>query len=314
VIAANGPGNAAETIVREALVLVTQALRNAGVACNDYADHAHRLLREALGIDAAGLLLQLDRPLSPAERQRVDAWVRRRCAGEPLQYIAGKAAFWDFELEVGPGCLIPRPETEHVVRELLHLEPRRQVTVAELGAGTGCIGLACLRERPEWRWNAFERSLAAAAFADRNAARVGVPPEQYRLERGDFFVTAGALAPFDWIVSNPPYVPRRSMATLSVEVRHEPREALDGGDDGLAVIRPLVEAATRWLRPGGGLVVEIDESERRSVPELFEAKGFETVTTVADYAGLPRVVYGRWRQGLAVGDARSERTEERGAR
>lgn len=281
--------------VRESLVLTTQALRKAQVACVDYAEHANRLLRDLLEIDAAGILRRLDEPLSVSHEARLDEWLRRRASGEPLQYIAGKAPFWDADYSVGPGCLIPRPETERLVSELLHLEWRPEVSIAELGAGSGCIGIATLRERPRWRWDAFERSPAAAPYARANAAALLPTGAAYRLHESDFFVTAERFAPYDWIVSNPPYVPRRFFESLTAEVRAEPAEALDGGEDGLRVIEPLVRAATRWLKPHGGLLVEIDECERRSVPELFESSGFDRVTTYADYAGLPRVVYGRWK-------------------
>lgn len=282
------------TTVREALVRATQTLRRAEVACADYADHASRLLRDALNLDAAGLLRRLDERLDADEAERLDAWLKRRTAGEPLQYIAGKAPFWDADFAVGPGCLIPRPETERLVGELLLLETRPDVHVAELGAGSGCIGIASLRERPHWQWHAFERSPEAAAFARRNAEVLLRPEHRYHLYEDDFFVTAERFAPYDWIVSNPPYVPRALLSEVSGEVRREPMLALDGGPDGLDVIRPLVAKAREWLRPQGGLLMEIDESERRSVPELFESAGFDRVTTYADYAGLPRVVYGRW--------------------
>lgn len=227
----------------------------------------------------------------------LDDMVRRRAAGEPLQYITGVAGFRRLELNVGPGVFIPRPETEIVAEHAMTLVPRGG-NVVDIGTGTGAIALSIADERPDAKVFATERSPRALAWARRNIESSGLP---VTLVEGDLFdglpdELTGAV---DVVVSNPPYVARSEQASLPADVvDHEPHDALFAGEDGLATIRRLVEAAAMWLRMGGSLVLEIGETQGDAVQDVVRSALFEDVGVHPDLTGRSRVVVGRRPRGL----------------
>jgi release factor glutamine methyltransferase len=226
---------------------------------------------------------------------RFHDWVGRRSKREPLPYILGEREFYGFSFEVTPAVLIPRQETEFLVEAAVSFLPNRpSPAVADIGLGSGCVAIAIAKSVPGVIAYGTESSPDALAVACRNAERLGVL-DQVRFAHGDLFGPLESLE-FDMIVSNPPYIPSADIDDLQIEVRlYEPREALDGGLDGLDVIRRLTSEAMPYLKYGGALAVEIGIGESVAVECLFRSAGFEEVHTIKDYSGIERVVIGERR-------------------
>lgn len=225
--------------------------------CELLLSHLLRLPRYRIYLD--------DPELKPETVGRFWGLVVERRAGVPIQYILGTTQFLDMELEVRPGVFIPRVETEELV-ELITLHyskpaERGEFLGMDLGTGSGCIVIALARAFPNSQWVAVDLKALPLAVARRNARRYGVAP-RIRFVRGDLFHFPGAQeyrGRVDLVVTNPPYILRRRLGSLPREVRKfEPREALDGGPDGTAVIRRVLNGAEEFLCPGGELWIEID--------------------------------------------------------
>jgi release factor glutamine methyltransferase len=248
---------------------------------------AELLLAHALGCPRLDLYTGHDRPLDAAELARFREAVARRRGGEPSAYITGSKGFWSIDLEVGPAVLIPRPETELLVEALLARSEAGRVL--DLCTGSGCVGLALLRERPALAVDAVDLSPAACAVAKRNAEALGLAA-RFTVFEGDLFAPLPPRT-YGAIVGNPPYVRDGELESLAPEVRREPRLALVGGADGLEVIRRILGGAAAWLEPGGLLLLEMDPRQTRAVagelgPSLFGSPG----EILRDLAGLERVV------------------------
>lgn len=250
---------------------------------------AEMLLAHALGTTRMGLYLEFDKPLDREEVARYRSLVRRRARGEPSAYLVGGREFWSLRFDVGPGVLIPRPETERLVEEALE-GMGGAGRFLDLGTGSGAIAVALLAERPAWSGVAVEISPSAAASARRNAEKSGVAA-RLDLREGDLFGPVTGER-FDLVVSNPPYIPTGEIETLATEVAlHEPREALDGGADGLDLIRRIVEGAADHLASGGLLLVEFGAGQGERVQKITEGGGgYREVRILKDYAGRDRVL------------------------
>jgi release factor glutamine methyltransferase len=234
-----------------------------------------------------------------AARTQLDALVARRLKHEPVQYLLGETEFCGLRLELGPGVFIPRPETEALVERALELGPSGPGTVLELCAGSGAIACALAAQRASWTVWAVEDSAVAADCARANARRLGLD-RRVRIREGDLFAPLrGSVAAraVDLVVANPPYLATAILPTLPAEVRDwEPRAALDGGSDGLEVIRRLLGEAPDWLRPGGGLLVEIGEEHGPEARALVEEDGrYVTPLVHRDFRGCERVLETRRR-------------------
>ena len=216
---------------------------------------------------------------------------RRRASGEPLQYLTGIAGFRHIELAVGPGVLVPRPETELVTEYAISLLPSNG-TVVDIGTGSGAIALAIASERADAKVYATELSPEALRWAEKNKAALGLG---IVLLEGDLFdpIPLELKGSFDVCVSNPPYVAESERELLPPEViDHEPHEALFAGD-GLSVIGRIAEQSFEWLVAGGWLVLEINEARDKDVAELFSRLGFIEVAIQRDLTGRPRIALGR---------------------
>lgn len=228
-----------------------------------------------------------DAGLSSAYRQLV----ARRAAGEPMQYIIGSTEFFALPFSVGPGVLIPRPETEHLVEEVIRLAgmmQTNQLRIADIGTGSGIIAVALAHALPNAKIYAVDLSPEALHIARKNAERNGVA-ERIRYHEGDLLEPL-ADERFHLIASNPPYIPSVDHDSLAVEVReHEPHVALFAGGDGLAVYRRLIPEAGEHLHPGGWLVMEIGFGQQADITGLLEMHGYSHIRFVTDYEGIPRV-------------------------
>lgn len=253
---------------------------------------AEVLLGSVLGVDRAGVFSRFTQPLSAFQCHEFWRLIQRRATHEPLHYITGVREFWSLAFRVTPDVLIPRPETEILVETVLQLLSQASSRVLDIGTGSGCIAITLAKELPQAELWAVDISPAALTVAQENAQQHGVV-ERIHFLQGDLFAPLGTAAPpFDVIVSNPPYIARSELITLQPEVSAwEPHVALDGGIDGLAFYRRLVQEGQAHLRSGGRLVLELGAGQYSDVERLIEAQSNLTIETcVRDYAGHERVV------------------------
>jgi release factor glutamine methyltransferase len=250
---------------------------------------AQLLLAHVLEHDRVYLYTHFDQPLGPDELAKFRALIQRRLGGEPVAYLVGKKEFHSLDLAVDARVLVPRPDTETTVEAALALLAADAAgRIVDVGTGSGAIALALKKERPALEVLAVDRSPDAAAVARANAERLGLAVE---VLEGDLLAPVAARAPFVLIVSNPPYIASAEIATLAVEVRKEPMAALDGGKDGLDVIRRLVSDAPPLLDAGGALVLEVGAGQAPAVAALFAADGrYDAATVTKDLGGIERVV------------------------
>ena len=229
----------------------------------------------------------------PAElEQSFRALLQRRLAGEPLQYVMGSAEFYGLELEVGPGVLIPRPETERLVDFALAACPECG-PVCDLCTGSGAIALAIAHARPRLKpvW-ATDLSAEALAYARRNAARLAL---DVTFVQGDLWCAIPGTIRFALVTANPPYVSPIDYAVLPAEVKdYEPRLALWADQDGLALVRRIASESRDRLLPGAAVVCEIGSEQGAAAREAFLATGYQAVDVRQDYTGRDRVVIARW--------------------
>jgi len=250
---------------------------------------AEILLAHALSCDRVRLYLDFDKPLGDPELALYRELVRRRAAGEPTAWLTGRREFLGHDFRVSPATLVPRPETELVAEAAIALLPPGGALL-DLCTGTGCIAISAALARPDARVVATELSPEALAVARENAALLAAKLD---LLAGDLDLPVASGDRFDVLVSNPPYVPAGEIEGLSREVRREPRLALDGGPDGLDVLRRIVSLAPSRLRPGGALILEMHESHAGALPALCAAAGLSAAEVGRDLAGLPRWVVAR---------------------
>jgi len=262
---------------------------------------AELLLMHVLRRDRAWLYAHPEYELTSQEAATYAKLIERRAAGVPTQYLAGSQEFWGLEFEVGPGVLIPRPETEHVIEVALsRLGARRtdRLRIADVGTGSGCIAIALASEFPYAEIVATDISAPALDYARRNAARHGLS-RRIRFRQADILRASAnaddeASSGFDLLVSNPPYVGRADAPELPREVRdHEPPEALFAGDQGLDFYPRLIHEAAEALRPSGTLVFEIGYNAAEFVRPLLSASPWADVSVTRDLAGIERVVSAR---------------------
>jgi release factor glutamine methyltransferase len=286
---------AAATVLtrRDALAAATEVLAAAGID-SPRAD-AEWLLAGILGVGRSALYL--DTGLPSALAARYDSAVRRRALRTPLQRILGWEEFHGLRFRLTDAVLVPRPETEVLVDWALALlpppRPGRRLTAVDVGTGSGCIACALAWRRADVDVIALDVSLEAVAAAKASVTSLGLDGRVHMVV--DDLLTAVQPGRADLIVSNPPYLPTGSLGSLAPEVRdHEPRLALDGGPDGLHVIRRLVSEAGRRLTPGGVLALETaGGAQAPAVADLMNEAGFLHVLVHNDLAGIERFVAGR---------------------
>ncbi len=281
-----------------------RTLERAGIDPGEAAVDADLLARTVLGWDRAQLLSALTETPPPKFHDLYIHLVSRRARREPAAYIVGCREFWQREFEVGPGVLVPRPETEIIVEEAIARlagrmaaslggEHRRHLVIADVGTGSGCLAITLALDLPTSHVVATDTSPAALRMARRNAARHEAAD---RVEFLETSLLSDVDTRLDAIVSNPPYVPAAEMLTLPPEVRdYEPREALFGGDDGLDVVRALLLQAESRLVEGGLLIFEFGFGQEAAVREAIARRpAFRLVTVRSDLQGIPRTAVAQW--------------------
>ena len=259
---------------------------------------AQEIFQRALGLTKIQLYLKHDLPFSADELERVRPLVARRGRREPLQWILGETGFYAHDFRVRPGVLCPRPDTETLVDAALALIPEGDgdpFYVADLGSGTGCVGLSLAAARPRVRLYAVDLSDEALACTRENTEKLGLK-DRVAVLRGDLLAAVPPGRPVDLVVSNPPYVLPEEIDAAMPEVRDwEPRLALDGGPDGLDVYRRLIPQAAARARVG--LAVEIGHAQGPAVIELFAQAGLRDLQLKRDLGQRDRVVLGRRPEG-----------------
>ena len=258
---------------------------------------AEVLLAHALAATRMQLFLDSKRPLAPAELGRFRDLVKRRRQREPVAYLRGEREFYGRIFKVDARVLIPRPDTETLVEVALARTAHCSLSMRalDLCTGSGCVAISLARERATSSVYGTDVSIGALEVARANALRLGAYNVAWR--EGDLFAALDAEprgAPrFDVVTANPPYIASAEIETLMPDVRtFEPRLALDGGDDGLALVRRIVTGARERLTPGGVLAIEISAGESADVRALFESSGYDAVEVRRDYARIERVVSG----------------------
>lgn len=282
-------GESLGTLLREG----TATLVGGGV--DNAAQETVWLLEAALGLSRLELRLKADMRVAPGGLARARDLLARRAGREPLQYLLGTQEFCGLEFQVGPAVLIPRPETEVLVREVVGFARGASAPIiADVGTGSGCIAVAVARALSDATLIATDVSGAALAVACMNAQRLGVERRVQFLE-GDMeepLAHAGLQGRVSVLVSNPPYISDAEMEGLQPEVGgYEPAAALRGGPDGLTFHRRLLEAAPQFLKPGGLLALEVGRGQAATVARWAARDGlFQTVRVIEDDAGIERVV------------------------
>jgi len=250
-----------------------------------------------LKIDRMQLYLQFERPMSAEELANYKGLIKRRISGEPVSYIRGRKEFWSLPFKVGPGVLVPRPDTEVLVERVKaqssKLKGEEGLRILDIGTGSGNIAIALAKEFSKAQIIAIEVSEDALKYAIENA-QLNEVLSQIEFIKADFYSYELSAMSFDLIISNPPYIPTQTIETLGAGVKDfEPKLSLDGGADGLDFYRQIGKTVPSLLKSEGLLVVEIGEEQASAVSELFEKAGFNSIEVFKDYAGLPRVVTAR---------------------
>lgn len=249
---------------------------------------ARILLAHALQVRPDALVGNVD--ITAGALARFESFIARRILREPVAYITGMREFWSLEFEVGPGVLIPRPETETLIEQVLEAFPDRSAAleVIDLGVGSACLLGACLSEYPNAHGTGIDSSANALSWARRNVDRLGLAG-RCRLELESWGTISAPMA--DVILSNPPYIRSRDIRSLAPDVRlYEPMSALDGGEDGLDAFAALAPVIGRLLRPEGRAFLEIGTGQEPDVPAILEANGLRVTEVARDLAGIPRCV------------------------
>lgn len=277
---------------------------------------AEILLGHALNLPRSALISKGQNPLGEKEQKEYENFLQRRANHEPTAYIVGYQPFMGLDFMVDDNVLIPRPETELLVETVIKIfrtqkaesrTPNTGITIIDIGTGSGCIAIALAKKLPEARIIGIDSSKAAINLALNNARKNGV-------EKNCCFLLGDLFSPIkdrvDLIVSNPPYIPSAEIGTLQPEVKDwEPKAALDGGKDGLDLIKKLLTEAPRHLKPEGRLIMEFGFGQGDEI-KRFASKYFSKLEIIRDYAGIPRILvalemfYGQSIWGSSVAERR----------
>ena len=278
--------------IAAALIAAREVLQQSGIA--EPRREASSLMTYALDKPSAFLIAHPEYELKATENGLFNDIVKRRSNREPFQYIVGHQEFYGLDFEVSPAVLIPRPETEILVEDAIEtLRALDNPTFCEIGVGSGCISVSILHNVKNATAVGVDISDKALAMARRNAATHQVA-DRIKFIEGDVF--GGLAGKFDMIVSNPPYIPDGDVMELQPEVRDfEPHDALDGGPDGLNIVRRIARESPEHLTSRGVLLVEIGFDQSGAVSELFDLSMWETPVFLPDLQGVARVLRARSR-------------------
>ncbi len=267
---------------------IKKQLKNAGIEDNIF--EAKQIIKHITGYSNEQILSGYQNELSGFQEINLQVIMKQRLNRYPLQYILGKWDFYGRPYKVGPGVLIPRPDTETVIEVCLDIiDKKKPSDVLDLCAGTGCIGITIACERKNSNVTLVEKYEEAARYIKENIKNAD---GNAKLLMGDVFESIGADKKYDLIVSNPPYINEKDMGNLQPEVEFEPPTALYGGEDGLMFYRAIASNYRDSLKSGGSLVFEIGYDQGEAVKDILLALGFKNVKIKKDYSENDRVVFG----------------------
>ncbi len=278
----------------EIYIQTRRALKEAGIEA--YALEARLLVSQAAGKTQASLMRDLGLYSADGLDKKVEAWVARRLAGEPVAYITGAWEFFGVPIHVTRDVLIPRSDTEILAEAAVALFKNRNShpRILDLCCGSGCIGCSLAVHMPAARVILVDKDPKALAVCRQNMTELNLGPRVMAVEADASRKPPLLLGDFDLIVCNPPYIPTADIETLDRSVKdHEPYLALDGGEDGLDLIRPIIALWKSILRPGGTMMLEICEGQAEEVDRLLQEAGFTKTMRLKDPGGCERVIIGR---------------------
>lgn len=279
--------------IGEALVKGSESLRQ---VCIENANlDASVLLSHVLGLNRSMLITHSAETISADNFNAYNALIDRRAKGECCAYITGKKEFWGLDFQVNSSVLVPRPETEILVEKALIMIKQSDdssFNVLDLCTGSGAIAIALKHEMPNLTIHASDISADALAAARVNAALLLPASSTIHFHLGDLYNALPQIDnnSFNLIVSNPPYIPTQLIPSLAPEVQGEPRLALDGGTDGLDIIRRIIQAAHLYLKRGGAFLIEADPSQVFEISDLMKSNSFNEIELYMDYGGYNRVI------------------------
>lgn len=250
---------------------------------------AEILLAHSLGKNRSWLITWPENTPDETQLQQFHQLLQQRLQGRPIAHLTGEREFWSLPLRVTADTLIPRPDTELMVEQiLLHYPVEPAIQLLDLGTGSGAIALALAHERPGWQITASDRSEAALQVAQRNTEQLGL---NITFKHSDWFSALQGRT-FDVIASNPPYIPQADPHLSQGDVRFEPISALASGDDGLDAIRHICATAAGFLKPGGQLFIEHGYDQKAKIHDIFHKNQFHSILQHHDLAGNPRLTSG----------------------
>jgi release factor glutamine methyltransferase len=252
------------------------------------------LLADALGKKRIELYLEFDRPLSDRELEPLREKVRRRADGEPLQHLLGHWDFFGRTFKTDRRALIPRSETELLVEAVLKrlaIRESKATRLVDVGTGSGILAITFALEQPELEVVAADISDDALALAQENAERLGAS-QRIVFRRSDLLDQIDGS--FDWIVANLPYIPTADISGLQREVRFDPALALDGGEDGLAIVKRLIESIPGKIASNGVVALELGQGQAKTLSDFLARQNYRDISIMKDYQGVERVLIARY--------------------
>ena len=251
------------------------------------------LLQKALGVDRLYILLNLDKDLSEDEEKTFNKFIEERLNNRPIAYIVGNREFMGLDFYVQEGVLIPRPDTEVLVEEVIEIaKDKGQIEILDIGTGSGAITVSLAKYLENAKLTSVDISEIALEIAKKNAISNNVE-DRINFVKSDLFSSLNKNQKFDIIVSNPPYIKREVIDTLDKQVKDfEPYNALEGGIDGLDFYRAITTQAKDYLKEGGVLAYEVGHDQSEDVSKLMEMDGYTNIYTRKDLQQIDRVVIG----------------------
>lgn len=273
-------------------VLLKESIQTLSAVSDSPRLDAQVLLAHVLKVARSHFYAWPEQVLTETELQEYAALLARRLQGEPVAYLTGYREFWSLTLQVTPATLIPRPETELLVQQVLKNLPKAEpLVLADLGTGSGAIALALASECPNWQIIAIDNSPEALAIAGKNAHDLRLTNVSFQL--GNWLTSSGKFK-FDAIISNPPYIAEAEWPIYADQLRFEPQAALVAGDEGLADIKQIIAAARQFLKSDGWLMLEHGFNQGQVVRAIALQNGYQNVHSICDLAGHERIMIARW--------------------